>query len=85
MKSKTLGKNTSPIEINITYCGMWLYIHDKEFFLPYEDYPFFKDATINDIYDVELHHKTHLYWPSLDVDLSVEILEKPHQFPLIDQ
>jgi len=40
---------------------------------------------IKQIYEVELHHKTHLYWPSLDIDLSLEILKAPHRFPLISQ
>jgi hypothetical protein len=24
----------------------------------------------------------HLYWPSLDIDLSVESLDRPHRYPL---
>ena len=82
-KSKSLGKNTSPVEINLTQYGMWLNVNEKEFFLSYKDYPFFMQATINDIYLVELHHKTHLYWPTIDVDLCTEILKNPQQFPLI--
>jgi len=85
MKSAALGKNIFPVEINITRFGLWLYLDDKEFFLAYEEYPFFKNATIPDIYDVELHHKTHLHWPTLDVDLSIAILKNPHHFPLIAQ
>ncbi len=83
MKSSALGKNTFPVEINITRFGLWLCLHNEEFFLAYEEYPFFKNATIPDIYNVELHHNHHLHWPSLDVDLSVAILKNPHQFPLI--
>ncbi|HAB99427.1 MAG TPA: hypothetical protein DCE71_06365 [Parachlamydiales bacterium] len=83
MKSAALGKNTSPIEITITKFGLWLYINDEEFFLPYEDHPFFKNATLNDIYNIELLHKEHLYWPTLDVDLSISILKNPSHFPVI--
>ena len=83
MKSSALGKHTSPVEINITRFGLWLCLHDEEFFLTYEEYPFFKNAAIPDIYDVELHHNKHLHWPNLDIDLSVEILKNPHHFPLI--
>jgi hypothetical protein len=71
------------IDITITQFGMWLCMSDEEFFLSYEDYPFFKTAKVNDIYNVELHHKNHLYWPTLDIDLSVEILKNPHHFPLL--
>jgi hypothetical protein len=77
MKSSVLGKKISPVEINITRFGLWLCLSDEEFFLTYEDYPFFKNAKIPDIYDVELHHGTHLHWPTLDVDLNVAILKIP--------
>lgn len=78
-----LGKNISPVELNITQFGIWLYVQDEEYFLPHEEYPFFKKASIADIYDLELLHGTHLYWPKLDIDLSVEVLKNPHHFPLI--
>lgn len=85
MRSKLHGKDTSPIELNITQFGIWLYIQDQEYFLPHEKYPFFQDATINDIYNLELLHEIHLYWPKLDVDLSIDILKNPHHFPLISK
>lgn len=83
MKSETLGKNTSPIEINITRFGLWLRLRTEEFFLTFEEYPFFKNAKIPDVFDAELHHETHLHWPKLDVDLSIDILKNPHHFLLI--
>ncbi len=83
MKLAKRGKSISAIDINLTQFGMWLCLSDEEFFLSYEDYPFFKTAKVNDIYQVELHHKNHLYWPNLDVDLSVDILKNPHHFPLL--
>lgn len=85
MKSLKHGKNTSEVEINLTQFGMWLCLQNEEYFLPYEEYPFFKTAKIDDIYHVELQHENHLYWPNLDVDLSVEILKNPQYFPLISQ
>lgn len=56
---------------------------DEQFFLSYEDYPFFKTAKVVDIYNVEVHHEKHLYWPTLDIDLSVEILKNTDHFPLL--
>lgn len=85
MKSAVHGKNISPVEINITRFGLWLCLRDQEFFLSYEEYPFFGKARIPDIYEVELHHDTHLHWPALDVDLSVDILKNPPHFPLISK
>ncbi len=85
MKSSALGKNTFPVDLNITKFGIWLCLTDKEFFLPYDNYPFFKSSKLEDIYDVELLHETHLHWPTLDIDLDIEILENPQHFPLVDQ
>lgn len=83
MKSATLGKNIPQVEITITQFGLWLCLNDEEFFLSYKDYPFFRNATINNIYKIELQHKEHLYWPELDVDLSISILKNLHHFPLV--
>ena len=33
--------------------------------------------------DVELLHEDHLFWPDLDVDLSLDSLQCPESFPLI--
>jgi len=75
-------ESTSVSVENITPLGIWLYIKDKEYFLNYNEYPFFKDQTINSIQNVELHHGFHLYWPDLDVDLELDNLENPEKYPL---
>ena len=63
--------------------GVWLFVEGNEYFLPYEDYPWFKDARLRDILDVQLLHHNHLHWPALDVDLSVDSLQDPDAYPLI--
>lgn len=83
MKSRTLGTGTSDAEVtNIDSHGFWLLVRGTEHFLSYEDHPWFKDARVADILDVELLHDIHLHWPVLDVDLTIESLENPSQFPL---
>ena len=78
------GNNTSEIEIvSTTKHGIWLWVSEKEYFLSYQDFPWFEEATIKQIYDVELLNKNHLHWPGLDVDLHLESLDAPHQYPLI--
>ncbi len=84
MTLQTHGKNTSDVEVtNISIHGLWVYVSGTEYFLPYDDYPWFKDARISEIHDVRLLRGYHLHWPKLDVDLSLESLEHPEQFPLI--
>ena len=80
---KPLGKNTGQVEItNISENGVWLFAMDKEYFMPYEDFPWFKDAPVGKIFNVEEPSPGHLYWPDLDIDLTLEIIEHPERFPL---
>ncbi len=76
-------KSLKPEITNISPHGFWIYLQGKEYFLPFEKYPWFKDATIKDINNLKLLHKTHLHWPTLDIDLSISILEEPDKFKLI--
>ena len=48
------------------------------------DFPWFRGATLDQILNLQLLHDDHLYWPDLDVDLSLDILTSPDAFPLID-
>ena len=83
MRSAVRGKSTSEAEVaNIDAFGFWLLVRDKEYFLPYEEYPWFRNARVRDILDVTLECEDHLRWPALDIDLSVESLEHPESFPL---
>jgi hypothetical protein len=63
--------------------GTWLLLHDREVFLPYEDFPWFKDAPVSAVLNVQLPQPQHLYWPDLDIDLAVESIEHPERFPLV--
>ena len=78
-----LGTVTLEAEVgNISRHGFWLFLGDRELFLPFEEFPWFKGASIKAILDVERPQEHHLYWPELDVDLSVESIEHPERFPL---
>lgn len=75
--------NTSAIEVtNVSLHGFWLLWNNEEYFLAFEHFPWFKDASISAISNVELQGKEHIYWPDLDVDLSIEIINNPEKFPL---
>ncbi len=82
MKSLKSGKNISASVENITPFGIWLFVNEKEYFLNYEDYPYFKDQSLKSIQHVQLLHGCHLYWPELDVDLEIDNLENPDKYPL---
>ena len=83
MSSSTLGRKYSEVEVtNISANGVWILVHDEELFLPYEDFPWFKAATVEKVLEVELLSPTHLYWSALDVDLGLDSIREPNRFPL---
>ena len=83
MNSQALGKGTLTVEVtNISNHGIWLLTGEKELFIPYEEFPWFKDAPIGKILNVEEPTPGHFYWPELDVDLGIESIEHPERFPL---
>jgi len=82
MKSSKRGVNISVNVENITPFGLWLFVNGHEYFLNYQDYPYFREQTIKAIQNVKLLHSCHLYWPDLDVDLEIDNLENPEKYPL---
>jgi hypothetical protein len=83
MSSSQLGETTSEVEVtNISGHGIWLYSHGKEHFLSYDEYPWFKEKSVNQIANVEEPTPGHYYWPDLDVDLSEEIILNSSDYPL---
>ncbi len=86
MKSVTDGKNILEVEVtNISAHGFWLFTGEKEYFLPYKDFPWFRKATIDEISDVIFLKEEHLFWEKLDVDLTLSMIEKPEKYPLISK
>jgi hypothetical protein len=68
---------------NISAHGFWLLLGDEELPVPFAQFPWFQKATVQEIIEVERPTENHLYWPSLDVDLSVDSLRQPDAFPLM--
>jgi hypothetical protein len=76
MKSDLVGKTTLDVEVTqIDMKGIWVLIGDNESFLPFEKFPYFKDATVSAIHNVQLVDERELHWPDLDVDLSVDEID----------
>lgn len=81
---KKPGKHTSDRDIiqGISHEGIWILIGDQEFFLSFKEFPWFLKSTVEQIYNLEFHHKKHLHWPDIDVDLDIESLKNPEAYPL---
>ncbi len=78
-----LGNDISAPEItHISTHGVWLLASGQELFMPYDEFPWFKDAPVRSIINVQETSPGHFYWPDLDVDLSLESIIHPERFPL---
>jgi len=86
MRSAALGRRTSRVELtNVSPNGLWLLLDGRELFVSFREFPWFADATIEQLAAVERPSEHHLHWPALDVDLAVESLDHPERFPLLSR
>lgn len=77
------GTDTSEAEVsNISKHGVWLLVDGRELFMPFDEFPWFKSAPVAAILNVERLRPEHLYWPDLDVDLTLDSIEHPERYPL---
>jgi hypothetical protein len=80
------GTITSAAEVtNISRHGFWMLLGDEELLLSYEQFPWFKQATVAQITHVERPTPDHLYWPSLDIELTVSSIRRPQDFPIMSR
>jgi len=80
------GPAISAAEVtHVSRHGFWLLLGDDELLVKFEDFPWFRHATIDALTTVEWPSPDHLYWPALDVDLSVRSIRRPADFPLVSQ
>jgi hypothetical protein len=86
MRSAALGKRTLAAEVtNISPNGLWLLLDGRELFASFRDFPWFAEATVQQLVEVTRPSPHHLHWPALDVDLAVESLDDPDRFPLVSR
>ena len=83
MKSEAVGETILEAEVTqIDKHGIWVLIGEKESFLPFENFPAFRDASVGAIHHVELLTNNRLHWPDLDIRISFESIESPERFSL---
>jgi hypothetical protein len=80
------GTPTSAVEVtNISKHGFWLLLGPEELLVPFEQFPWFRRATIEQLVDVQWPTVDHLYWPQLDADVSVASIRNPSAYPLMSR
>ena len=79
------GTIPSPTDAEITSIqrtGFWIMLDNHEYFVSFEDYPDFQNATVAQIHAFRRTHDG-LHWNDLDVDIEIEALKHPENYPLI--
>ncbi len=86
MKSAGPGSGTSRVEVSsVSADGFYLRLGDEELFITFAEFPWFRQATVAELDQVERPAPDHLYWPLLDIDLAVESIRHPGKFPLVSR
>jgi hypothetical protein len=72
MKSAALGPSTSLAEVtNVSPHGFWLFIGERELFVPFTQFPWFREASVREITNVQLPGPHHLTRWSVRCSLDV--------------
>lgn len=83
-KSATLGTSDSTAEVvNISAEGLLLAVNGRDYHLAHEQFPWFQQAPVEHVFNVQLLHGHHLHWPDLGVDLELDGLNAPEKYPLV--
>lgn len=84
--SSILPQTTSGIELsNVSRHGLRLTVDGRVRSLPFSEFPWFENATIGQLSLIERPSPNHLRWPALDVDLTLESIDRPEDFPLVSR
>lgn len=67
---------------NINSVGFYLLIENKEYFVPFNEYPVFKTIPLHDIFEMTLLSPEQIYWEKHDIDIELSALKTPHLFTL---
>ncbi len=82
-----LGTNISQVEVlGLSKHGFWLLLDEEdELFVSFSEFPWFRKASVEQLFHVDRPQPHHLYWPELDIDLHVDSIRHPEQFPLVSK
>lgn len=94
MPGASISRNPTEVT-NVSPHGFWLLTGPSvtaeqdgpvEVFLAFKDFPWFADATIAAIGNVQrTPNSDHFHWPDLDADLDLDTIQHPERYPLIFQ
>ena len=83
-QNSTIGGINTSVKVHaIVSNGIMIEAYGNSYFLPYSSNPWFENAKITDVFNIEPVGRTGIRWDNLDVDLAIESLTHPEKYPLI--
>ena len=83
MPGTTISAEVAHVSRHGLIHGSGLLLADEKLLVPFDPFPWFRQSTIEQLSNVQWPTADHLYWPALDVDLSVQSIRNPAAFPLV--
>jgi hypothetical protein len=78
------GTSIFHAEVTHVSCdGLCVVLGDESLAVSFSEFPWFRHATVAQLSDVRRPTADHLYWPQLDIDLSVASIRDPSSHPLM--
>ena len=81
--SESNTNNTSVSVLMINAQGIMISVAGQDFFLSYNRIPWMREASINDVLNIQMCGNEAIEWPNLDVDLEIDSLRHPERYPLL--
>ena len=63
--------------------GIMISVGGQDYFLSYNRIPWMREASINDVLNIQMCGNEAIEWPNLDVDLELDSLRHPERYPLL--
>lgn len=82
--SKTNNQTQAKL-INIWPDKIELDINNNIYELKFKNHPWFKNKNQNDLENVREIVSGHFYWPTLDIDLTEDMIFYPDKYPMLDK
>ena len=67
---------------NITPFAIWVFDGEKEYAIPFNEFPCLGKASVEELMHPTLSHGFHLRWETLDIDIDLRSLDNLKDYPL---
>ena len=65
--------------------GFWLLVGEDQYFLSYDNFPGFRNASEQELSDIRIMENQHFFWDKLDIDLTLDMIKNPGEYPSVSE